>query len=323
MPSSNLHIRPPVLQFNGHLQTIVPSIFRRVKGINYQRERILTPDDDFLDLDWCFNQGRKLLIISHGLEGSSHRGYVMGMVKTFNQPEWDVLAWNYRGCGGEINRQLRFYHSGATDDLRLVVDHAIQSQRYEVIYLLGFSLGGNLTLKYLGEDADKVPGIIRKAVVFSVPLDLHGSAIQLSQGVNLMYSQRFLRKLKKKVRQKARLFPKAFDLDLVAGIKGLMEFDDAITAPLHGFKDSVDYYQQCGAIRFITDITTPSLIVNAHNDPFLSEGCYPYQELKQHPSVRLSAPPKGGHVGFRNTQGAWRYSSEQIAWEYLNSLSPK
>ncbi len=282
----------------------------------------MTPDDDFLDLDWSLNQGRKLLIISHGLEGSSHRGYVMGMVKTFNQPEWDVLAWNYRGCSGEINRQLRFYHSGATDDLRLVVDHAMQSRRYEAIYLLGFSLGGNLTLKYLGEDVAKVPDIIHKAIVFSVPLDLHGSAIQLSHGVNLMYSQRFLRKLKKKVRQKARLFPKAFDLELLAGIKGLMEFDDAITAPLHGFKDSVDYYQQCGAIRFLTDIATPSLIVNAHNDPFLSKGCYPHQELKQHPSVRLSAPSKGGHVGFRNTHGAWRYSSEQIAWEYLNSLRP-
>ena len=148
---------PPALLFNRHLETIYPSLIRKVDFRSPVRERITTPDDDFLDLDWYKQGSSRCVIISHGLEGNTQRSYMVGMAKAFFQAGYDVLAWNYRGCSGEVNRQLRFYHSGATDDLHTVVMHAVP--HYESLYLIGFSLGGNLTLKYLGEGlAPKTPG---------------------------------------------------------------------------------------------------------------------------------------------------------------------
>ncbi len=307
-------LEPPLIQFNGHLQTIVPSVFRKVDGINYQRERIDTPDNDFLDLDWSLRGSSKLVILSHGLEGSSDRGYIMGMVAQFDQLGWDSLAWNYRGCSGEINRQLRFYHSGATDDLDCVIQHAVSSGRYQEICLLGFSLGGNLTLKYLGEQPS-LPAPLSRAIVFSVPLDLHHSCLKLMQGFSKVYSYRFLRKLKRKVRAKAELYPGIFDLKKMEGINRLIDFDDAFTGPVHGFKSAVDYYESCSAQKFMYDIEIPTLIVNARNDPFLSEQCYPQQKLKHHPYVQLLIPGLGGHVGFRTKSG--HYKSEELAVQFL------
>ncbi len=197
--------RPPTLLFNAHLETIYPSLFRNVEGVAYQRERIKTPDDDFLDLDWLKGSNKKLVIISHGLEGNSHRAYVKGMAKAFYNTGHDALCWNFRGCGEEMNHQLRFYHSGATDDLELVVKHAIRQQRYTEIYLVGFSLGGNLTLKYLGERGSNFYPELKGSVTFSVPLDLHTSSLQISQPSNWIYSQRFLSNLKAKVIQKSKV----------------------------------------------------------------------------------------------------------------------
>ena len=162
----------PFWLINGHFQSIFPSVFRKVKGIQYQRERIQTPDDDFLDLDWSvINQNNKLVILSHGLEGDASRQYMTGMVKIFNEAGYDCLAWNFRSCSGEMNLTTRFYHSGATDDLDLVIKHA-NSKGYDHINLIGFSLGGNLTLKYLGEQQRNKPIEVKKAVVFSVPMHL-------------------------------------------------------------------------------------------------------------------------------------------------------
>jgi len=213
-----------------------------------------------------------------------------------------------------MNRQLRFYHSGATDDLQHVIHHAIGTGRYQEIKLVGFSLGGNLTLKYLGENT-QLPAVISKAVVFSVPLDLHHSCLKLMHGFSKVYSYRFLRKLKKKVRDKAEKYPGIFDLKKMEGINRLIDFDDAFTGPVHGFKDAVDYYQSCSAQKFMYDINLPTLIVNARNDPFLSEHCYPETKLKGHAQVKLLIPQLGGHVGFRTRSGVYR--SEQIALQFL------
>jgi predicted alpha/beta-fold hydrolase len=318
--------KPPFYQFNGHLQTIVPSVFRKVEGLSYQRERISTPDGDFLDLDWHRpDKADTLLIVSHGLEGDSHRSYVKGMVKAFAGKGCHGLAWNYRGCSGEPNLQERFYHSGATDDLEAVIQHARKTGSYKYIVLSGFSLGGNLTLKYLGERGRQLPPEIWKAVVFSVPLDLSGSSSKISRRSNWIYNKRFLKALNKKIRLKAAQMPGKFDIDALKGIKTLRQFDDVYTAPLHNFKDAETYYAHCSALKFLNSIKIPTLIVNAKNDPFLAETCYPEQEMKDHPFVTFEAPAQGGHVGFASSGSVDLYYSEKRALEFVfkNNASQK
>lgn len=306
---------PTWFLFNPHLETIYPSLFRKVELKEYERERIPTPDNDFLDLDWLAHGKRNIVVISHGLEGNAQRAYMKGMAKAFYANDFDVLTWNYRGCSEEMNKTLRFYHSGATEDLSCVVNHVI-SKGYENIFLIGFSLGGNLTLKYAGErDLDKrVKGI----AVFSVPMNLHTSCIQISKSSNWIYSQRFVRSLKKKVKAKAKLMLE-LDIKGIDKINDLLEFDNRYTAPLHGFKDAIDYYQQCGAIRFIENIKVPTLVVNAKNDPFLSKECFP--EIANHPFVKLEYPNRGGHVGFASFNGNGLYWSEQRALDFIGKLS--
>jgi uncharacterized protein len=224
-----------------------------------------------------------------------------------------VLAWNYRGCSEEMNRQLRFYHSGATDDLGLVINHAAQLNRYDEIYLIGFSLGGNMTLKYLGEE--KVCPLIKKAIVFSVPLHLESSCRKISRPSNRIYANRFLRSLKNKIRIKSRLMS-GLDTKPLEGIKTIMQFDDIYTAPLHGFKDAITYYTACSSINFIQKIEIPTLIVNTMNDPFLPEECIPVSLLKGHGFVKLETPARGGHVGFASFSKDGLYWSENRALQF-------
>ena len=301
---------------NGHIETIVPALFRKV-SIAYTRERIVTPDGDFLDIDWIKDGSNKLVIITHGLEGSSDRPYIKGMAKVFSKKGYDVLAWNFRGCGGEANRQLRFYHSGATDDLSLLIQHAI-SQGYDDIYLIGFSLGGNMTLKYLGEQKDKFRNEIKKAVVFSVPLDLYGSSNEISKVKNVLYAKRFLKNLKKKIRKKASLMPERLTDVGLSQINTMMGFDDQYTAPIHGYDNAIDYYTKCSSIHFLKDIHVPTLIVNARNDSFLSESCYPYEQLKTHPFVHFESPKCGGHCGFPGKDRHGYYWSENRAFGFIH-----
>ena len=228
------YIRPKWL-FNGHLETIYPALLRKVRFNNPTRERIDTPDGDFLDLDWYRAKNTRLIIISHGLEGNSSRPYILGMARNFHQEGFDVLTWNYRGCGEELNRKAIFYHSGATYDLKTVVEHA--QKNYQELFLVGFSLGGNLTLKFLGEAKSSYPKI-KKAVTISVPLDLGGSCDKISKGENLMYSKRFLETLKVKVTRKSRFFPDEFPIKKLDSLKTLRDFDDVFTGPLHGFADA-------------------------------------------------------------------------------------
>jgi predicted alpha/beta-fold hydrolase len=309
--------RPPSLLFNAHLQTIYPSLFRKI-NVSWHRERIGTPDNDFLDLDWLKHNSNKLVLISHGLEGNSRRAYVNGMALHFYKNGYDVLAWNYRGCSEEMNRQLRFYHSGATDDLDHVVTHCA-SLPYDEIYLIGFSLGGNLTLKYLGEKRNDMVRKIKKAVTFSVPLNLHASCIEISRPSNWIYSQRFLRSLKKKITEKATSYPQQLDVARLASIKTLLEFDDQFTAPLHGFRDAVDYYTRCSSIHFLKFIQLPTLIVNAWNDPFLSKECFPVNELKSHPKIILEPTAEGGHCGFASFKQNGVYWSEERALNFISN----
>ncbi len=307
--------RPGIL-FNRHLETIYPALFRKVSGVKTIRERIQTPDNDFLDLDWSKIGSKDLVIISHGLEGNSQKPYMLGMTKAVNQKlEKDALAWNYRGCSGEQNLTNRFYHSGATDDLELVISYALK-KGYNTIQLIGFSLGGNLTLKYLGE---RKRTFVSSAVVFSVPLDLEKSSDKLMRWFNYLYSQRFLNSLKKKFKEKNPPLEKQISALEIDKLKHVFHFDEVITAPLHGFKDARHYYKECSSLFFLPDITDTVLIVNAQNDPFLSDTCFPYDLLRNHPSVFFETPEKGGHCGFADFTNSF-FWSEQRAMDFLSNL---
>lgn len=283
---------------NGYLQTIIPSLFRKIKGISYSRERIDTEDGDFLDLDWILSGHERLVIVSHGLEGSSERHYVKSCARHFDKHDYDVLAWNYRSCSGEMNRNLRLYHHGDTEDLERVITHAIDTRRYKKIVLVGFSMGGSTTLKYLGENGPNVPAHIVAAATFSVPCNLWDSAHQLTFRENWFFKQRFLKKMIKKVKKKHKQYPNDIDLTGIDEIVSFGQFDERYTAPLHGFKNSRHFYRTATSDLHYAGIRKPSLIVNAMNDPLLGEKCYPYKACKYHEFLHLETPRAGGHVGF-------------------------
>ena len=311
---------PPRRWRNGHLQTLWPALFRRV-GIGAPvRERIPTPDDDFLDLDWYRAGHSRLLVISHGLEGNSRRPYILGLARAALGSEWDVLAWNFRSCGGELNRQPRFYHSGESGDLDLVLCHGLR-RGYTEIALGGFSIGGNMTLVYLGERGEHIPAAVKGAVVFSTPCDLAGGAGRLAEPKNRLYMHRFMRQLRRKMRQKHALFPDRIPLAGLDKMRTFHDFDDRYTAPLHGFKSARDYWERCSGAGFIANIRAPVLIVNALDDPFLSAGCFPRSEVAANPQVILETPHHGGHVGFITRLGDPVYWSESRALAFFEEIT--
>ncbi len=297
-----------------HMETILPSVIRHIKLPIAPQELVLeTPDGDFIEYDLYAQDSNRLVIISHGLEGNSRRPYVLGMVKQFLLEGWGVLAWNYRGCGGKVNRKPNFYHSGFTVDLRSLVNEIGTS--YACVSLVGFSLGGNLTLKYLGEEG--VNNNVKSAVVYSVPLDLAGCSIAIDSAKNSFYRNRFLKSLKRKIASKRVIMPNFLPSVDLAAIKTIYDFDDKITAVISGFENADDYYQQNSAMSFISNIGVPTLVVNAQNDPFLSRSCFDQGLFEQSGVVFLETPTSGGHVGF-SASSPWKsYWSEQRAFEFV------
>jgi predicted alpha/beta-fold hydrolase len=307
----------PFFLRSGHLQTIVPALMRKIGSLFYQRERINTPDDDFLDIDWAKVDSDRIAILSHGLEGNSHRHYIVAMATMLNRHGWDAVAWNYRGCSGEPNRRLRMYHNGSIDDLDCVVRHVLESGVYRRIALIGFSLGGNLSLVYIGRNADVIDSRIRKAVVFSAPCDLRASALELAKLQNKCYMTHFLVSLHAKIKTKMKILPGRINDAHYHRIKNFKDFDDRYTAPIHGFHDAEDYWRTCSSGQYISRIKIPTLIVNARDDPFLAAGCYPVRETKNHKHVYLEMPGSGGHVGFIQFNKDKSYWSERRAIEFL------
>jgi uncharacterized protein len=314
----NSSYRPAFWLHNGHLQTVVPTLFRRVDGVFYDRVRVATPDGDFLDLDISRVGADRVVLIAHGLEGSSLRPYVLGMVRAFNGAGWDCVAWNFRGCSGEPNRRLRSYHSGASEDLEAVLAGVRGSDRYGCIGLVGFSMGGNIVLKYLGERGDRVDSRIRGAAVFSVPCDLASAALKMGERVNSLYMRRFLRMLHGKVRAKMELFPGRIDDRDYRRIRTFKEFDDRYTAPLCGFESAEDYWTRASSKPFLEAIRVPSLLVNALDDPFLPPACYPYDEARRSAFLFLETPRTGGHVGFISRGDNGEYWTESRAVGFLS-----
>lgn len=299
MPLVTSSFRPPWWLRNGHLQTILPVVWPRRVQLDYTRERLELADGDFLDLAWARTRARRLAILLHGLESEADAGYMRGLARALNLANWDALAWSFRGCGPEPNRLARFYHSGETRDLAAVIAHAANAG-YERIVLIGFSLGGNVTLKYLGE----APPHLRVvgAVAISAPVDLAASARALDlDWANRLYLGRFLQTLIAKVEAKALLFPDEIDVAGVRRIRSFQEFDDRYTARLHGFRDAADYWAQSSARQYLPGIAVPALLINAQDDPFLPAACFPVAEAEASACFFLEAPRHGGHVGFRET----------------------
>ncbi len=308
-----------ILSINKHFETIYPALFRKVNNPpTVRRQRLELEDGDFLDLDLATLEAtlpnKKVVIITHGLEGDSSRPYIKGMSKAFFNHGWDVLAWNLRGCSEEMNRLPRFYNSGATEDLDAVVAEAVR-RGYEQISLVGFSLGGNITVKYLGEPMSKKRPIV-SSVAISVPLDLESCSVEIDKWHNYLYTERFLRTLVKKIKLKAKVFPHAFELPKIKKIKSIFEFDEIVTGPLHGYAGAVDYYTRCSSAQFVPTITTPTLVINALNDTFLSEKCYDEAPFASNPNTLLLKPTYGGHCGFAEFSDQKTYWSEQVATEF-------
>ena len=309
--------RAPSWLAGGHLQTIYPALFRRVAQVTGRGERLELADGDFIDLEWAGNGSTRLAILSHGLEANTQTEYIQGMARALIRRGWDMLAWNFRGCSREPNRLLRMYHSGATEDLQAVVGHALRNHPARSIDLIGFSLGGNLTLKYLGERPAELPPQVRRAVVFSVPCDLACSSRQLSLLSNRIYMERFLIAMRAKIRVKKQMFPEQLDLTGLNRIRTFQQFDDRYTAPIHGFRDAADYWARNSSRQFLPAIDRPALLINAANDPFLGPGCYPFPEAAASDVFHFESPATGGHVGFPTFRENGEYWSEIRATEFL------
>lgn len=308
---------------NPHVNTMYHPFFRKGINTHFERERLTTPDDDFIDIDWArlTTQSDKLLILLHGLEGNARRPYMKGAIKAGHQLGMDCCAINFRSCSGEMNVGTRFYHSGETSDLGFIVDQMNARQLYKEIYFIGFSLGGNVLLKYLGEQGNYASAKkIKGAFAVSVPVDLASCSTQMLARENKFYSNKFLKDLKLKVKARNDLF----DVELTARVlksTSMIEFDNLITAPLHGFKDAQDYYQKSASINFLNELAIPTYLLNAADDTFLANENYPHQLAQSHPFLFFEESQYGGHVGFVtfNKENLYYYELKMI--EFFGSLS--
>lgn len=285
--------RRPLLYFNSYLETLVPYFTTKVNQVKYERERLELSDGDFLDLDWKKSGGSTLMLISHGFEGNAKDHFIEKSTHYLSGKGYDVLVWHYRSCSREMNRMPRFYEHGDITDLNDVITHV--EGGYQSIVLLGFSMGGTMVVNYLGNySEEKVKG----GIAFSAPLDLADSAKQLTKGFNKQIEKSFLKKWKRKIRYKAEQFTDLFDLKELDKADSLENLHEKHVLPLHGYESMKAYYKKWSSLQYLKNVKVPLLIVNAKNDPMLSEHCYPYQLCEQNDHVYLETPRFGGHTGF-------------------------
>ncbi len=292
------YFKPKHLFKNKHFNTLY-RYFKTSFKVSFKRIRIETPDSDFLDLDIASVFSDDIVIAIHGLEGSSNSSYIKSLAFFFNDKNIDVIALNLRSCSGESNRNLASYHSGKTEDLDTVIKFIQANYMYKNVYLAGYSLGGNIVLKYMGEYAGKIPEFIKAAVGVSVPCDLKGSAMTISKRSNFMYKNNFLKTLKEKAIKKLDTHKNhTLNKQKIETASTFKEFDDSFTAPSNGFKDAEDYWKQSSCKIYLNKITKPTLLITALDDPFLNESCYPFETAENHKDFYILATEKGGHVGF-------------------------
>ncbi len=300
---------------NGHFATIYSAKIRPIPRLAQFRKRLELADGDFVDIDWSYNiseekKATRVAILLHGLEGDAQRVYMKGHAKQLVESGWDVAAMNHRGCSGEENRLYLSYNSGRTEDLAELIHHIDTQHDYQEMVLVGFSLGGNLLLKYLGEHPT-ISNKITAGVAVSAPVHLQSSLECLMRKENLPYTLTFLKDLRAKYKRKMVLFPEFMSQEKLNSIKTLLDFDNVYTAPAHGFEDAADYYEKSSALQFLPNITTPVLLLNAANDSFLAEPCFPFDVAKNHKNMYLEVPKTGGHVGFHITNTHY-YSEKRV-----------
>lgn len=304
MPISASAFRPIWWLRNRHLQTIWPALYRRAPMPLRYRQRLSTQDDDFLDVDWLGAAPNPIVLLLHGLTGSANSGYILGMQQALLQSGFRSIALNFRGCSGQPNRSARCYHSGDTSDLDFLVHRLKRCEPLTPLAAIGFSLGGNVLLKWLGESGEQ-SGLFAAAAV-SVPMQLAPCADRLDKGLSRLYRNRLLAELKLYITQKRRHLDQAglateagklHELGDLSDIRSFWQYDDRVVARLYGFKDVHDYYRQAGCRPYLSAIRTPTLIIQALDDPFMTPDVLPQPE-ELPPAIALEISRYGGHVGF-------------------------
>ena len=319
MPIIESTYNPPYIFRNYHISTIYAAKLRSVKPVAQSRERLKLKDGDFIDIDWSTAnscRSNKVLVILHGLDGNAQRPYVLGLAHHFNKYGWDVAAINFRGCSGEINKLYKSYNAGASEDLDLVITSILSKKQYETLAINGFSLGANLLLKYLGEGND-LPQELKAAVAISAPCDLYASLKKLEESRNWIYSTRFIMQLKKQLFLREKHFPEEITKEQISNCTNLFQIDELYTSQAHGYASALEYYEKSSALSFLANIKTPTLLINAKNDGFLSENSSPYPIAENSLNLYLETPEYGGHVGFLQKKDA-TYTEER-ALEFITS----
>jgi len=309
---------PPWWYRGRHLQTIWGPVFRRPRHPPLRRERWPTPDGDFLDLDWAGTGVGPVVVVLHGLEGSSRSHYAGGLLAEAVADGWRAVVLHFRSCSGELNRVPRLYHAGETSDLDWVVGRLVEREPATPLGLIGVSLGGNVALKWLGEWGDRVPDQVRGAVAISTPFDLAACAEVLDRGVNRrLYAAFFLRTMKAKIRAKAHLYNGRMDLAAALRAWTFELYDRLVTAPLNGFRDERDYWTRASSGPFLERIRRPCLLINALNDPFVPAGSLPGERLAGAPWLERAFVDEGGHAGFLEGPRGGRSWAEREAVRFL------
>lgn len=321
--------RAPFWLPGAHLQTLWPALLTPCPHINWRRERWDTPDRDFIDVDFeadwpthgarggeCDDPGKGLhldtkqglqpasnrgeaprLVLFHGLEGNSNRPYARALMAATRELGWQGLVVHFRGCSGSLNRAPRAYHSGDSAEIDWILRRLRARHPSVPIIAAGVSLGGNALLKWLGEQGEAATRVIDVAAAICPPQDLQAGALSLSSGVNRIYTEYFLRTLRPKALAMARAHPGLIDIDRVRRSRDFFDFDNVVTAPLHGFTDCFDYWRRSSCRQFLADVRLPTLVINARNDPFVPVACLATTENVS-PQVCLDYSAGGGHVGF-------------------------
>ena len=309
----------------GHAQTIGGRLLRKTGGVSFRKERLDTPDGDFLDLEYATVEGlplteaAPLVLKLHGLEGSAHSGYSVELARSLARRGVRSVGLNFRSCGGEMNRVARFYHSGETGDLALVLEHLRRVTPAVRLGALGFSLGGNVLLKYLGEQGEAARRRLSAAVAVSVPYDLSACADRMSEGAGRIYAAFFLRSLRAKVRAKEALLGGRCKVDEVMRARKVRDFDQALTAPLHGFADADEYYRASSAGQFLGAIAVPTLLIHSMDDPIAVPEVIPHAAIAANSHLETAFTASGGHVGFVAGPGPWAplFWAEERGAEFL------
>ena len=285
-----------------HLQTLWPAFVRRSRPVPLTRERLELPDGDFIDIDWAGRDPGPIVVILHGLQGSSRSPHVQGLLAALGRRGWRGAVMHFRGCSGEPNRLPRTYHSGETGDIGYVVRRLRERHPSTPLAAVGYSLGGNVLLKWLAERGACAE--LAAAVAVSVPFRLDRAAERLERGFSRAYKRHFIVDLQRTVREKFRHRPGPLDLDAVRREWSFRGFDDRVTAPLHGFRDAAHYYDASSCRQYLRGVARPTLIVHALDDPFMTRDVVPRRE-ELAPSIRLELSAAGGHVGFVEGSAPW------------------